>query len=158
VIDQTETRVLVERNVDVSAAALFAVLADPGRHAEFDGSGTVQARPGSPLITGVGEVFTMAMSAPDLGDYQSENHVIVFEPGLRIAWETTRDGKTPPGFYWSWDLEPLSASRTRVVHIYDWERVADPAVLARVNFPRVKPAEMTATVNRLAEVARRSSH
>jgi hypothetical protein len=153
VIDQTETRVLVERVVDVSAAAMFAVLVDPARHVEIDGSGTVQPQPGAPLITGVGQVFTMAMSAPDLGDYQSENHVIAFEPGLRIAWETTRDGRTPLGFYWSWDFEPLDAGRTRVVHVYDWERVSDPAVVARVNFPRVKPAAMVATVNRLAEVA-----
>jgi uncharacterized protein YndB with AHSA1/START domain len=153
VIDQTQTRVLVERSIDVPAAALFAVLADPARHAEIDGSGTVKAQVGTPLITEVGQVFTMAMSAPDLGEYRSENHVIAFEAGLRIAWETTRDGKPPPGFYWSWDLEPLDASRTRVVHVYDWERIEDPAILARVSFPRVTPAAMSATVNRLAAVA-----
>jgi uncharacterized protein YndB with AHSA1/START domain len=153
VIDQTPTRVLVERNVDVAAAALFAVLADPARHREIDGSGTVKAQVGAPLITEVGQVFTMEMSAPDLGEYRTENHVIAFEPGLRIAWETTRDGKPPPGFYWSWDLEPLGANRTRVVHVYDWQRIVDPAILARVNFPRVTPAQMIATVSRLAEVA-----
>jgi hypothetical protein len=34
----------VRRTVDAPATAVFAVLADPGRHPELDGSGTVSRR------------------------------------------------------------------------------------------------------------------
>jgi hypothetical protein len=93
------------------------------------------------------------MQHPDLGDYRTENHVIAFEPDRLIVWTTARVGNTPPGFYWSWALEPLDDGRTKVSHIYDWEDVTDEAVLARVSFPRVPARAMNATVTRLAEVA-----
>jgi uncharacterized protein YndB with AHSA1/START domain len=148
-IDQTETCVRVERTADAAADGLFAVLVDPRRHVEIDGSGTLRADRDSTLIAGIGQVFSMAMHHPDLGDYTSENHIVEFEAGRRITWETTRDGKTPPGFRWGWELTPTSPSQTTVVHTYDWSRVTDQAVLDRVNFPRVSAAEMQETVNRL---------
>jgi uncharacterized protein YndB with AHSA1/START domain len=152
-IDQTETQVRIERLVDVGADALFAVLSDPRRHPEIDGSGTVRASAGTEAITAVGQVFTMQMSHPDRGEYQSDNLVTHFEAGHRLVWMTARAGNTPPGWLWSWDLEPLGPDRTNVVHIYNWEKVEDPEVLARAGFPRVSAAEMNATVTRLAAAA-----
>jgi hypothetical protein len=95
----------------------------------------------------------MDMSAPDLGNYVSENHVVEFEPGRLLTWETTRDGKPRPGFRWGWIIEPAGGERSLVTHIYDWSRVTDQAVLDRVKFPRVSPQEMNTTVTRLAAAA-----
>jgi uncharacterized protein YndB with AHSA1/START domain len=154
VIDQTETHIHIERTVNVPAAELFAVLVEPGRHREIDGSATVQGRATGAAISAVGQVFTMSMHASDLGEYISENHVVEFEPGRRITWETTRDGKPPVGFRWGWEVQPMAAGRTLVTHTYDWSRVSDEAVLKRVNFPRVSAKEMNETVTRLAAIAR----
>jgi uncharacterized protein YndB with AHSA1/START domain len=155
VIDQTETAVRIERTVDVPAERIFAVLVDPSRHPELDGSGTVLAAREADLIGSVGQMFTMEMSSADLGDYVSENHVVEFEPGRRITWQTTRDGKTAPGFRWGWVVEESSPGRCLVTHTYDWSLVSDQAVLERVGFPRVSAAEMNTTVTRLIAAAQK---
>ncbi|MDQ2848137.1 MAG: polyketide cyclase [Actinomycetota bacterium] len=152
-IEQTETQIRVQQSVDVGAADLFAVLADPRRHVEIDGSGMLRADVSTELISGVGQVFTMAMHYPALGDYRTENHVLEFEPGRRISWATAREHQSPPGVRWSWDLEPEGAGRTSVLHSCDWSRVTDPAVLARVSFPRVSAEQLQQSVRRLAAAA-----
>lgn len=136
-----------------SASALFAVLCDPRRHVEVDGSGMLQADVDAHPVTGVGEMFTMEMHYPSLGDYRTENHVVEFEPDRAIAWTTTRAGAKPAGVIWRWQLTPIAERRTDVVHTYDWSAVTDPAVLARVTFPRVSGEELRQSVHRLIAAA-----
>lgn len=95
----------------------------------------------------------MAMQYESLGDYRTDNHVVDFVPERRIAWTTARAGQQPAGVVWSWQLEPDGAHRTRVVHGYDWSAVDDPAVLARVSFPRVGAAQLERSVANLAKAA-----
>ena len=153
VMEQTPTRIVVRAAVDVPAAALFAVLADPQRHLDIDGSGMLQASGGTEPITETGQVFTMEMRYPSLGDYRTENHVVEFEAERTIAWMTAREGQPPAGVRWSWEFQPENAHRTTIVHTYDWSRVHDPAVLARVSFPRVSGEALEQSVQRLALVA-----
>lgn len=152
-IERSDTRIRVRQTVDVPAPALFAVLADPRRHVQVDGSGMLQADVDTQPITGVGQVFTMAMRHPSLGDYRTDNHVLEFEAGRRIVWTTANEGRPPSGVRWSWELEPQGERRTTVVHTYDWSEVTDPAVLARVSFPRVSAEALTESVARLATAA-----
>jgi len=49
------TPVAVSRRVAASAHAIFQLLADPGRHPEFDGSGMVRAGASNAVISGIGE-------------------------------------------------------------------------------------------------------
>lgn len=149
-IDQTETQIQVQVTVVADQAALFTVLADPARHTEIDGSGMLQGAVDPTPITAAGQSFTMQMQYPRLGNYRTINEVVDFTDGSRIGWATAREGNPPAGVRWTWELEPAGDGRTRVTHTYDWSRVQDPAVLARVSFPRVKPEELRATVARLA--------
>jgi hypothetical protein len=114
----------------------------------------VQAADDAGPITGAGQVFTMSMFRADLGEYRTDNHVVDFTPGRRIAWLTARAGQPPPGVRWAWVLDPtLDAAHTIVTHTYDWTDVTDPAVLARVSFPRVQPGELVATLHALEAAA-----
>lgn len=153
-IDRTPTRIRVRAELDAPVAALFAVLADPRRHPEIDGSGMVQAAADAAPITAVGQVFTMSMFRADLGDYRTDNHVLDFTDGRRIAWATAREGQPPAGVRWVWALDPTDGDATIVTHTYDWTDVTDPAVLARVSFPRVQPEELVATLRALEAAAR----
>lgn len=153
VIEQSQSGIVVTETVGASAATLFAVLTDPRRHVEIDGSGMLQADVTSRPISGVGQVFTMAMRYPSLGDYRTENHVLEFEPDRRIVWTTAREGRPPAGVQWGWTLEAVGPQETRVVHSYDWSNVVDPAVLARVSFPRVSAADLQTSVQHLAAAA-----
>lgn len=152
-IEQASTSIVVRSAVDAPAGDLFAVLADPRRHVEIDGSGMLRPGVDSHKITGAGQVFTMEMHYAALGDYRTENHVVDFVAGRSIAWMTAREGQVPAGVRWSWELEPLGDHRTAVVHTYDWSQVTDPAVLARVSFPRVSGEAMQDTVQRLVQAA-----
>ena len=153
-IEQDETSIRVTVVAPVAAHDAFAVLQDPKRHVEIDGSGMLQADVDATPITGTGQVFTMAMRYPSLGDYRTENHVLDFVVDRRITWTTARAGNPPAGVWWTWEFEPLPDGGTRIVHTYDWSRVDDPAVLARVNFPRVSGVDLRQSVRRLVATAR----
>lgn len=151
--DTTATRIVVRRTVQAPSSQVFALLADPARHTEIDGSGTVRGAVDSKAITAVGEVFVMAMHREGRAagaDYRTGNHVVRFKPGRRIAWTTALEGDTPSGFSWEFELQSEDELTTEVVHTYDWSQVTDPAVLARVSFPQVSAQEMQDTLDRLA--------
>jgi len=151
-----DRRIVVQREVAAEPAAVFALLADPRRHPEIDGSGTVRAAAGAEPITGAGQVFVMdmdltAVGHAELSGYQTENHVVEFVPDELLTWATARRGNVPAGVRWSWALRRSAPGRTRVVHTCDWSRVTDPAVLARVQFPRIPADRLEQTLQRLAD-------
>ncbi|MCW2524010.1 MAG: hypothetical protein JWO63_2345 [Frankiales bacterium] len=152
-LKQTATQLELSQHTTASGSALFAILADPRRHPEIDGSSMLVAAPDSQLIVGVGDVFTMNMHIPEIGDYQTENHVVEFEPDRRIAWMTAGVGRPPSGQYWAWQIEPLELGGSNLIHTYDWSRVTNPKMLERVSFPRVPAADLQKTMDRLISAA-----
>ena len=150
---RTPTSITLEQDADSPAASLFAVLVDPRRHVELDGSGMLRSAEDATVIDHVDQVFSMAMHYPSLGDYITDNRVLEFAPDRRLVWTTGRRGQPPAGVRWGWELTPLDEAHTRVVHTYDWSQVTDPAVLARVSFPRVSPVQLQASVGRLIALA-----
>jgi hypothetical protein len=80
-----------------------------------------------------------------------ENHVVEFVEGRQIAWCPAEPGQPPLGHLWRWELEPLDAARTLVVHTYDWTRLTDEARFERA---RATTAErLQASIDRLAALA-----
>lgn len=149
------TALSVQRTIDTAQQAVFAVIADPRRHREMDGSDTVRGTEATGPITRVGEVFRMDMHHRDAGDYQTDNHVTAFEPGRVIAWRTSEVDAEPAGWEWIWRLDPIDDSTTAVSLTYDWSDVHDPAVLALVPFPAIPlPALEQSLVGLAALVAR----
>lgn len=76
----------------------------------------------------------MAMHYPSPSDYITDNRVVEFEPDRRLTWATGRARTAPCPSALGWQLTPLDDAHTRIVYTYDWSRVTDPAVLARVSF------------------------
>ena len=144
----TETQILVQVVVDVPARALFAVLSDPDRHAEIDGSGTVRAAVNPQLLTDAGQIFTMEMRNAVRGDYRTDNHVLIFDQDHLLTWASGDHGESPTGVRWSWQLEPAAGGRTTVVHTYDWSQVEDQA-----GYPRVPADALRRTISRLVAAA-----
>ena len=77
--------VSVERVIAASPDAIFDVLADPRRHAEIDGSGSVEnVREGTAERLALGTHFGMDMK---IGmPYRVQNEVVEFEEDRKIAW------------------------------------------------------------------------
>ena len=168
----SDTRISVTDTLDAPVERVFALLADPDRHPDLDGSGTVLASHTHLAITEVGDVFVMEMEHPTRGRYRVENHVVRYEPDRALAWAPARPGAAPSGHVWGWELEPgdeaqrsstiepgdeavdpASGSegddRTVVTHYHDWSDVTDPELLARIG--EVTPEQMRMTIGNLAE-------
>lgn len=90
------TRFRATVTVSTSPQRVFEVITDPARHSEFDATGMVGPPASRARITRVGQVFVMNMTYREgehVEHYQSDNHVIVFEPPRAVAWATaTHDG------------------------------------------------------------------
>jgi hypothetical protein len=150
--------VSVERRIPAPAAAIFGVLADPQAQVELDGSGMVRATTARP-ITGVGDVFTMAMHFPALGDYEMENHVVEFERDRCIAWEPAPGRGHPEagsgarwGHRWRFELVPDGPDATVVTETYDFSR--SPQAERTTDGGRAWLDAMAATLARLEERCR----
>jgi uncharacterized protein YndB with AHSA1/START domain len=126
-----------------SPQEVFDLLADPRRHAEFDGSGTVRSAVAGPRRLGPGARFGMAMH---LGlPYRIRNTVVEFEEGRRIGWR--HFGR----HVWRYELEPV-AGGTRVTETFDWGPALAPRALELVRAPRRNLASIRATLDRLTAI------
>ena len=103
------------RVVPAAPEEIFALLADPARHVEIDGSGTVQR-----LVAGrgpmqLGSRFTMAMKAFGV-PYRITSKVVEYEENRRIAWcHLVRN-------LWRYELEPAEGG-TLVTESADYRSV-----------------------------------
>ena len=100
--------VTVQRLIAAPPEAIFALIADPARHRDIDGSGTVQGLKGecAPLALGSKFGMSMRMGIP----YSMVSTVIEYEPDRRLAWQThgpTAIGRFVGGRIWRYRLEPV---------------------------------------------------
>lgn len=107
--------------VPAPAQAIFDLLADPRRHSEIDGSGSVQsANTDAPQRLALNSTFGMKMR---IGlPYRIENTVVEFEEGRRIGWRHLG------GHIWRYILEPVDGG-TRVTEQFDWNTNRAPLML-----------------------------
>jgi hypothetical protein len=139
----TERVVRVERFIPAAPEAIFDVLADPSRHREIDGSGTVQGvRRGAPERLSLGAKFPMSMKVGV--PYNITNTVVEFEEGRLIAWQ--HYGR----HIWRYRLEPVEGG-TKVIEEFDYRPALFPWGLELLRYPQRHRPAMEATLARLAE-------
>ena len=134
--------VTVERVISASPAEVFALISDPRRHREFDGSGTVREAKNVPDRLQLGSTFGMDMR---LGvPYSMRSKVVEFEQDRLLAWQTLPPypfaDKLAGGRIWRYELEPVEGG-TLVKESWDIRKEA----------PLTKPI-----VRRAADVTRKN--
>ena len=123
---------------------IFDILADPSRHRDFDGSGTVRDAKGNPARLTLGAKFGMHMK---MGiPYSIKNTVVEFEEGRRIAWR--HFGR----HIWRYELTPVEGG-TEVTESFDWNHALSPWLLERNKAPQKNLVSIDATLERLDAVA-----
>jgi uncharacterized protein YndB with AHSA1/START domain len=114
----------VERTIPASPESIFALLADPSRHRDIDGSGTVQGAKNTNERVKLGDTFGMAMKRGV--PYSTHNVVIEYDDNRRIAWQHSASGAIGtvlgPGAIWRYELEPTDGG-TRVHETWDFSAV-----------------------------------
>ncbi|HKV21225.1 MAG TPA: SRPBCC family protein [Mycobacterium sp.] len=144
--------VSVERVVRAQPREIFALLADAGRHASFDGSGTVDHADAESIPLELGTRFAMRMRGrPEtlFLPYTMTNEVIEFEPDRRIAWQPTSFGGLVGGRIWRYELIPTEDG-TLVCETWDVSRDRQRLLLKRGAMPRQAEDGMRATLARIA--------
>lgn len=147
-----EDRVVsASREIAAPAAVIFELIADPARHADWDGNGNVAEAAEGQRARAVGDLFRTKLT----GDSGIRvNHVVEFDEGHRIAWQPALEGAAPFGQLWRWEIDPSAGGGATVTHTYDWTRLDDPSRLERAR--STSAAMLRASLDRLAGLAEQS--
>ena len=127
-VDAGERQVSRRTTVSAPAADLFAILADPHRHHEVDGSGSVRSNVTGPHAVKLGDSFTVGMKMFGV-PYRITSKVSALEAGRLIEW------RHPAGQRWRWEFLPLSETSTQVTETFDYRESKAAKVLEAVKFP-----------------------
>jgi hypothetical protein len=136
----------VTRQVLVHAPAdeLFALVADPHRHAELDGSGTVRNVPvAGPNRLSTGATFTVGMRQFGL-PYKITSKVTEFEDDQLVEWQH------PMGHRWRWEFTEVEPGTTQVTETFDYSTARSPKMLERFGYPAKNGNGIARTLRALA--------
>ncbi|WP_051063233.1 SRPBCC family protein [Ilumatobacter nonamiensis] len=137
--DKVERRSI---GVDASAQTIFDILADPRRHCEFDGSGSVQAcRDSAPDRLSLGARFGMDMRI--VVPYRMTNEVVEFVENETIAWRHVG------GHIWRYRLENTDGG-CRITEEFDWRPARSHTALRVMKAPQRNAESIEKTLQRLA--------
>lgn len=133
--------------VQAEPSVIFAILANPQRHQEIDGSSTITANVSGPKELILGSKFGMKMH---LGiDYRILNTVVEYKKDELIAWRHLGRWR------WRYELVDLGNGSTRVIETFDGSYAPGIAHLW-LNFRKAYPWTQLAvakTLVRLKSVA-----
>jgi hypothetical protein len=136
---------VVSRSTIVPAPAqlIFDLLADPRRHGEIDGSGSIQsAQIDAPERLSLDATFGMQMK---IGvRYKITNTVVEFEEGKTIAWRHFG------GHIWRYILEPVDGG-TKVTEQFDWNKSKSPLILKLRKSPQENAKSIEKTLENLVK-------
>ena len=100
--------------INAPAEKIFAILSDPRRHKEIDGSSTIQENISGPDKLVLGSKFGMQMH---LGiDYRIRNTVVEYKENELIAWRHL--GR----WIWRYELVNIGPQQTQVTETFDASR------------------------------------
>ena len=131
------------RVVPAAPEEIFALLADPARHVEIDGSGTLQK-----LIAGQGSMklgskFRIAMKAYGF-PYRVTSKVVEYEENRLIAWCHLVKNR------WRFELEPVEGG-TRVAESADYRDIRFPRLTMRMVKDDLIEDSIATTLDNLVE-------
>ncbi len=111
--------------INAPIQTVFDIVADPRRHCEFDGSGTVKANTFAPDRLTKGATFGMEMK---LGvPYKIKNTVEEFDEPSRIAWRHAGRHR------WRYEFRAIDDHTTEVVETFDGSTAIFPPALNLMN-------------------------
>lgn len=146
--------VSVERIVKAPPEKIFALLADAGKHATFDGSESINHASQQSVPLSMGSKFGMAMKGRRetlFIPYRTANTVVEYEPGRRIAWQTASMGGLIGGRIWRYELSP-AAGGTLVRETWDVSQDKQKRMITSGSMPQQAERGMRATLDRIAEL------
>jgi hypothetical protein len=129
--------------INAPAEKIFAILSNPHRHKEIDGSSTIQENISGPDKLVLGSKFGMKMH---LGvDYRIKNTVVEYSENSLIAWRHL--GR----WIWRYELVNLGPQTTQVTETFDASR-APLIAKAWLSFRKAYPWTQKAVAKTLVQL------
>jgi hypothetical protein len=129
--------------VDAQPGEVFALIDNPHRHPELDGSGTVRPSPvWGPERLSLGDKFRVGMKQYGV-PYKITSTVTALEPNRLIEWQH------PMGHRWRWELV-ATESGTEVTEVFDYTTAKSPRMLKILGQPAKNAVGITNTLQALA--------
>ena len=142
-VDAGPRRVARQVLVRAPAAEVFALVADPYRHPELDGSGTLRPGPVSgPRMLSAGARFTVGMKQYGV-PYKITSTVTAFEADRLVEWQH------PMGHRWRWELTETEPGITQVTETFDYTTARSPRMLEIFGQPGKNAVGITKTLEAL---------
>ena len=147
-VDAGARRVARRVLVKAPAAEIFAIVGDPHRHPELDGSGTVRdVDVKGPHHLAVGDKFTVGMKQYGL-PYKIVSTVTDVQDGTVIEWQH------PLGHKWRWQLAESTQDGdtvTEVTETFDYSTAKVPLIITAFGYDKKNAEGITETLQRLAD-------
>lgn len=146
-IDRGDRVVARQADVHASAADVFALVADPHRHGELDGSGTVKDTVKGPERLSNGAKFSVGMKQYGV-PYRITSTVIDFvddDNVKAIEWQH------PLGHTWRWELHENQPGVTTVTEAFRYASAKAPKVLELFKMPQQNARGISSTLNKLVD-------
>lgn len=124
-------------------AEVFALIANPHRHHEFDGSGTVRGATSGPERLALGDRFGMDMKIKL--PYRITNRVVEFEQDRLIGW------CHPAKAIWRYELEPVDGG-TRITETFDYRGSPVAKGMELFKMPQGNAKSIRDTLRRLVSI------
>ena len=129
--------------VHAPAAEVFALVADPHRHPDIDGSGTVRHAPVTgPSQLSNGAKFTVAMKQYGV-PYKITSTVTAFERDRLLEWQH------PMGHRWRWEFAETEPGTTEITETFDYSTAKAPRMLEIFGQPAKNVTGITKTLQAL---------
>ena len=137
----------VARSIEVNAdpSEIFALVANPHRHHELDGSGTVRdGKVKGPEQLSEGDTFTVKMKQFGL-PYAIKSKAVVVQPDQVVAWQH------PMGHVWRWEIRQTRPGVSHVTETFDYSTAKAPKILEIAGFPKKNGQGIANTLEQLAK-------
>ncbi|GAA2060520.1 SRPBCC family protein [Williamsia deligens] len=137
----------VARRVTVHAPAgeLFAMAANPHRHHELDGSGTVRdSTVKGPEKLSTGDKFSVGMK-------QFGVPYVIKSTATEIVDGTTVEWQHPMGHKWRWDFRETSPGTTEVTETFDYTTARSAKFLEITGYDKKNGEGIERTLTKLAQ-------
>ncbi|MGZ8177669.1 SRPBCC family protein [Williamsia sp. SKLECPSW1] len=137
----------VARRVTVNAPAadLFALAANPHRHHELDGSGTVRdSTVKGPEKLSTGDKFSVGMKQFGV-PYVIKSTATEIVDGQTVEWQH------PMGHKWRWDFHETAPGVTEVTETFDYTSAKSPKFLEITGYDKKNGEGISNTLTKLAQ-------
>jgi hypothetical protein len=144
VVNKGERQIARSIVVDAPAPVLFEILANPHRHREVDGSGTVREAASTGHRMMQGETFAVRMKMFGI-PYTMTSTTTELVPDRVVEW------RHPGGHRWRYDLEPLGPNQTRVTETWDYRDARTPRLYDLIGYRSRNARGIEQTLARMKE-------